>query len=99
MSQAPILFFGRNPAIMALVKQQISSLGHQVEGYLDETEVSARLRSGPVLRLILGTGVEPRARMNCRALTTELGVLLLEHEGGLGTLSRNVAAVLAERRS
>lgn len=99
MPQAPILFFGRNPAIMALVKQQISSLGHPIEGYLDETELSARLRSGPVQLLILGPGVEPQARLNCRALSTELGVRLLEHEGGLDTLSRNVAAALAEGRS
>ncbi len=96
---APIIFFGRNPAIMALVKQQISASGHAVEGYLDETELNARLRSGPVALLILGPGVETGPRMNCRALCNELGIRLLEHEGGPDNLSRNVEAALTERHT
>jgi hypothetical protein len=95
MAQAPIVFFGRNPAIMALVKSQISSLGHVVEGYLEEAEMQARLRKGPVALLILGPGVETGPRMNCRALCRELGILLLEHEGGPDNLIRNVEAALA----
>ena len=98
MSNAPIVFFGRNPAIMALVKHQITSLGHTVEGYLDESGLDMRLRSGPVSLLVLGAGVELESRMKCRALCKELGIRLYEHEGGQDNLSRNVEAALAERR-
>ncbi len=99
MSNSPIVFFGRNPAIMALVKHQISALGHSVEGYLDESELDARVRSGPVSLLVLGAGVEREPRMNCRALCAELGIRLIEHEGGPDNLSRNVEAALAERQA
>lgn len=99
MSNAPIVFFGRNPAIMALVKHQISSLGHAVEGYLDETDLDARMRRGPVALLVLGAGVEHEPRMNFRALCMELGIRLYEHEGGPDNLSRDVEAALAERQA
>lgn len=99
MSNAPIVFFGRNPAIMALVKHQISSLGHAVEGYLDESELNTRVRNGPVALLVLGAGVENEPRMNCRALCKELGIRLYEHEGGPDNLIRNVEAALAERQA
>ena len=95
MATASIVFFGRNPAIMALVKHQISALGHTVEGYLDEDKMNARLRGGPVALLVLGPGVEQQPRMNCRALCAELGIRLIEHEGGPDNLSRTVEAALA----
>ena len=99
MTEAPVIFFGRNPAIMALVKHQISSLGLVVEGYLDETALSERLRHGQVALLVLGAGVEREPRANCHALCRELGIRLLEHEGGPDNLMRNVEAALAERRT
>ena len=98
MTEAPVIFFGRNPAIMALVKHQISSLGHVVEGYLDETALSERLRGGRVALLVLGAGVEREPRANCHALCRELGIRLLEHQGGPDNLIRNVEAALAERQ-
>lgn len=99
MTEAPIVFFGRNPAIMALVKHQIAALGHAVEGYLEESELSQRLRGGPVSLLVLGPSVEREPRANCHALCKELGIRLLEHEGGPDNLSRKVEAALAERRA
>ena len=98
MTEAPVIFFGRNPAIMALVKHQISSLGHVVEGYLDETALRERLRGGRVALLVLGAGVEREPRANCHALCRELGIRLLEHQGGPDNLIRNVEAALAERQ-
>ena len=99
MSSAPIVFFGRNPAIMALVQRQISSLGHTTEGYLQEVEMHTRLRKGSVALLVLGPGVETGPRMNCRALCRELGIPLVEHEGGPDHLIRDVEAALAERQA
>ncbi len=99
MTEAPIVFFGRNPAIMALVKHQIAALGHAVEGYLVESELSERLRGEPVALLVLGAGVEREPRANCHALCKELGIRLLEHEGGPDNLSRNVEAALAGHRT
>ena len=99
MPQAPVVFFGRNPAILALVKHQISALGHPVEGYLDEADLMIRLRGAPVALLVLGPGVETEPRMNCRALCGKLGIRLIEHEGGPDKLSRNVEAALAERQA
>lgn len=84
---------------MALVKQQISALGHPVEGYLEEADLTIRLRGGPVSLLVLGPGVETEPRMNCRAMCKELGIRLVEHEGGPDNLSRNVEAALAERQA
>ena len=95
MAAACIVFFGRNPAILALVKHQLSALGHAFEGYLDENEMNARLRGGPVALLVLGVGVEHEPRMNSRALRMELGIRLYEHEGGPDNLIRNVEAALA----
>jgi len=97
MAAACIVFFGRNPAILALVKHQLSALGYAFEGYLDENEMNARLRGGPVALLVLGSGVETEPRMNARALCSELGIPLLEHEGGPDNLIRNVEAALAGR--
>lgn len=99
MREAPIVFFGRNPAIMALVRHQISSLGHTVEGYLEEEEMRVRLRKGPVALLVLGPAVETGPRMDCRALCKELGIPLVEHEGGPDHLIRDVEAALAEREA
>lgn len=95
MANAPVVFFGRNPAIMSLVQGQISSLGYTTEGYLVEAEMEARLRKSPVALLVLGPGVETGPRMNCRALCKELGIPLVEHEGGPDHLIRDVEAALA----
>ena len=99
MPRSTIIFFGRNPAIMALMQQQISALGHTVEGFLDEPEMAARLRARTADLLVLGPGVETEPRMNCRALCTELGIGLLEHEGGPDQLSLSIEVALAKRQA
>jgi hypothetical protein len=89
-----IVFFGRNPAIMALVERQIRAGGHTSEGLLDEAAVEARLRQGGVSLLVLGGGVEDGPRERCRALCRELNLRLLEHFGGPEALSRNITEAL-----
>ena len=99
MTKVRIVFFGRNPAIMALMKHQIASLGHEVEAFLEEREMVACLREGAVALLILGPGIETEPRMNCRALCRELGVRLLEHQGGPDDLVRGIHAALVPKQA
>jgi hypothetical protein len=89
-----ILFFGRNPAIMALVKLHIGASGYHVEGFLDESAVSVRVRAGEADLLILGGGVEDAPRVRFRRLCAETGVTLLEHFGGPGELVLNIRSAL-----
>lgn len=84
---------------MALAKHWILALGHPVEGFLEETELNQRLRSGPVALLVLGPGVEQEPRINCRALCEALGIRLIEHAGGPDNLMRDVEAALAQRQA
>lgn len=93
------MFFGRNPAIMALVKRHINSAGHQTEGFLEETAVARRLRSGDVALCVIGGGVESPAREQCKALCVELGIPMLEHFGGPDQLLKNIQTLLAEREA
>ena len=91
-----ILFFGRNPAIMSLVKLHIGANGHVVDGYLEEKAITTRLRAGEVDLLVLGGGVEDGPRERCRRLCADLGVRLLEHYGGPDQLGRHIHSVLTE---
>ena len=99
MSLSRFLFFGRDQAILALMKHQITALGHSVEGFLDEPEGTARSRKGEVDLLVGGPGVEAAPRKNCRSLCNELGIGVLEHEGGHDHLGRNIATALAQRQT
>lgn len=89
-----IVFFGRNPAIMALVKLHIGAGGHAVEGFLEEAAITTRLRAGEVDLLVLGGGVEDGPRERCRKLCADLGVKLLEHYGGPDQLTRHIRSAL-----
>ena len=91
-----ILFFGRNPAIMSLVKLHIGASGHAVEGFLEERAITTRLRAGEVDLLVLGGGVEDGPRERCRRLCADLGVKLLEHFGGPDQLARHIRTALTE---
>ena len=82
---------------MALVKHQLASRGHAVEGYLEEDDLYERLKQGPVAVLVLGPGVEQEPRARCRAMCAELVLPLVEHNGGPDALVRNVEEALAKR--
>lgn len=90
-----IVFFGRNPSIMALVKYQLASAGMLAEGFLDDEALVARLDKGDVSLLILGGGVEEEARADLRIRCRAQGIKLLEHFGGPDQLLVDVRAALA----
>lgn len=91
----PIVYFGRNPSIMALVHHQLRSAGHVAEGFMEEAPLMARLEQGPTALLILGGGVEEGPRQDLRDFCTSRGIRLLEHYGGPDQLLENVRASLA----
>lgn len=91
----PIVYFGRNPSIMALVHHQLRSAGHVAEGFMEDAPLMARLENGPTALLILGGGVEDTPREELRALCAARGIRLLEHYGGPDQLIENVRAALA----
>lgn len=90
-----IVFFGRNPSIMALVKYQLARAGMQAEGFLDDDALVARLDKGGVSLLVLGGGVEEEARADLRNRCKAQGIKLLEHFGGPDQLLAKVRAALA----
>jgi len=61
-----IVFFGRNPSIMALVKIQMTSSGYPTEGFLEDDALMQRLEAGDVSLLVLGGGVEDGPRDSLR---------------------------------
>lgn len=91
----PIVYFGRNPSIMALVHHQLRSAGHAAEGFMEDGALFARLEQGPTALLILGGGVEEGPRQELRSFCASRGIRLLEHYGGPNQLIENVRAVLA----
>ena len=90
-----IVFFGRNPSIMDLVKNQLMSAGYAAEGYLEDAPLLERLARGSVDLLVLGGGIEDGTRLRMRERCTELGLRLLEHYGGPDQLLANVSRALA----
>lgn len=91
---ASVVFLGRNVSIMALVKHQLTSVGHRTEGYLQDDELMVRLEHGNVTLLILGSGVEDGPRNRFRTYCTEKEIPLLEHFGGPDQLIENVRVAL-----
>lgn len=91
----PIVYFGRNPSIMALVHHQLRSAGHAAEGFMEDDQLRARLDGGPTALLIVGGGVEEGPRQALRDLCAARGIRLLEHYGGPDQLIENVRAALA----
>ncbi|MBL8009600.1 MAG: hypothetical protein JNJ64_03250 [Flavobacteriales bacterium] len=91
----PIVYFGRNASIMALVHHQLRSAGHVAEGFMEDAPLFARLESGPTALLILGGGVEEGPRQELRTFCSARGIRLLEHFGGPDQLLENVRAALA----
>ncbi|MBK6629279.1 MAG: hypothetical protein IPJ87_03975 [Flavobacteriales bacterium] len=91
----PIVYFGRNASIMALVHHQLRSAGHAAEGFMEDAPLMARLEQGPTGLLILGGGVEEGPRQELRAFCASRGIRLLEHFGGPEQLLENVRAALA----
>ena len=95
MSGGTIVFFGRNPSIMALVKNQLAGAGYNAEGILEDDQLMARLTQGNIALLILGGGVEDGIRLHIRERCTELGLQLLEFYGGPDQLLESVQNALA----
>lgn len=89
-----IVFFGRNPSIMALVKNQMIAAGYTVEGFLEDDHLMKRLAAGGVSLLVLGGGVEDGPRETLRTYCSTNGIKLLEHFGGPDQLLQNVRAAL-----
>jgi TPP-dependent trihydroxycyclohexane-1,2-dione (THcHDO) dehydratase len=89
-----IFFFGRNAAMMALVGQQLSAAGMDAEGYMDEEQLSERLKQGGAGLLVIGGGVEDAARQRLKDLCAAHGVMVLEHHAGPGTLPESITGIL-----
>lgn len=90
-----IVFFGRNPSIMALVRNQLHAAGYGSEGFLDDGALLSRLEHGDVALLVVGGGIEDGPREHLRTLCAARGIRLLEHYGGADQLVENVRNALA----
>jgi hypothetical protein len=95
MTTGSVIFFGRNPSIMALVKNQLSGVGYVAEGILEDEALMVRLAQGSVALLVIGGGIEDGPRLKLRDHCKEHGIRVLEHFGGPDQLVENVARALA----
>lgn len=95
MPTRQVYFFGRNPAMMALVDQQLKAAGIDAKGYLEEEALVADLASGDAKMLVIGGGVEDAPRARLREACEQHKVLVLEHFGGPGPLVEQIGSVLA----
>ena len=95
MTSGSIVFFGRNPSIMALVKNQLVGSGYATEGYMEYDELMARLAAGNVSLVVIGGGIEDGPRLKLRDHCEQQGIRVLEHFGGPDQLLENVARALA----
>lgn len=95
MSEGSILYFGRNPSIMSLVKNQLNGSGLVSEGFLADDELMARLAQGNVALLVIGGGIEDGPRLRLRDHCASAGIRVLEHFGGPDQLVENVHKALA----
>ena len=93
---ASVAFLGRNASIMALVKQQLTSVGYAAEGYMRDDELLARMERGAIALLVLGGGVEDNSREVFRKICMEKNIPLLEHFGGPDQLLENVRTALGK---
>ena len=89
-----IYYFGRNAAMMTLVAQQLAAAGMKAEGFMDEEKLMAELRRGEPKLLVIGGGVEDEARKRLKEYCAGIGVLVLEHFAGPGSLPTNIAEAL-----
>jgi hypothetical protein len=94
MSTGSILFFGRNPSIMALVRNQLTGFGYPAEGILEDDALMARLAQGKVALLVIGGGIEDGPRLKLRDHCAAHGIRVLEHFGGPDQLVDNVRRAL-----
>ena len=90
-----IVFFGRNPSIMALVRNQLAGAGYASEGFMDDGALLSRLEHPDVTLLVLGGGIEDGPRLKLRDICQRRGIRLLEHYGGPDQLVENVRRALA----
>lgn len=72
--------------MMTLVGQQLSAVGMNAEGFMDEAALQVELAKGDAKLLVIGGGVEDAPRERLKAFCKEHGILVLEHFGGPGQL-------------
>lgn len=94
MDRTTVFFFGRNPAMMAIVDLQLKAAGIHAQGFLDEQELLHALEAHQARMLVIGGGVEEEARQRLKHRCEALGVLVLEHHGGPQNLPGNIAHAL-----
>ncbi|MCB0790275.1 MAG: hypothetical protein H6595_03985 [Flavobacteriales bacterium] len=90
MTRPSVLFFGRNPSMMAIVDLQLKEAGITATGYMDEAELKQAIENGEATMLVIGGGVEKEPRERMKALCAEKNVLVLEHWGGPQNLPENI---------
>ena len=95
MDKPLIYLFGRNPALMTIVDQQLKASGINARGFMEEGELTKALESGEAGMLVIGGGVEPDPRQRVKELCGRLGVLVLEHWGGPQMLPDDIEDALS----
>lgn len=95
MEKPLIYFFGRNPALMTIVDQQLKAAGINARGFMDENELETALREGKAGMLVIGGGVEPEPRERVKKVCGQLGLLVLEHWGGPHMLPDDIEEALS----
>ncbi|HRH70243.1 MAG: hypothetical protein JNL43_13190 [Flavobacteriales bacterium] len=94
MAGERIYYFGRNPSMMALVGQQLSSAGYDPLPFRDELELARALPTGDAKLLVIGSGVEDGPRLELKAMCEKYGVLVFENFGGPTSLVENLERLL-----
>lgn len=94
MEHAPVLFFGRNPAMMSIVDLQLKATGITAKGFIKLSELMAELEQGHAKMLVIGGGVEDAARAQLKTWCAANKVLVLEHSGGPQSLPDEIAGAL-----
>ena len=94
METAPVLFFGRNPAMMSIVDLQLKATGIIAQGFIEESKLMAELAKGQTKMLVIGGGVEDEPRARLKFWCTTNNVLILEHSGGPQNLPEEIQDAL-----
>jgi len=94
MAGTRLLFFGRNPAMMALIDKELSAAGLEATGFLEEELLVAELQKGEVKLLIIGGGVEDEPRARLLKICADAGIQVHEHFAGPTALVDSVTNAL-----
>ena len=89
-----MIFFGRNPALMTIVDQQLRSAGIRAQGFMQEEQVMDAIERGEARMIVLGGGVEDGPRERIKGHCSKHGILVLEHSGGPQHLPQDIERAL-----